>query len=592
MKIQTYDILNLIKSKKYVGQRQLSEDSGYSLGMVNKCVRELLDNGFIDDKMNETIKTTKLFKENSPKRAIILAAGFGMRMIPINAQTPKGLIEIKGEPLIERIIKQLHKVGIKEIYVVVGFMKEKFEYLIDKYGVKLVVNSNYSSKNNLHSLKLVKNHLSNAYIIPCDIWCQPNPFNKYETHSWYMVSDFMCNDGSVRVNRKMELVVVPDDSYGNKMIGICYLTEKDANIVAKKINEMCKSSKYDDSFWEETLYHKERMFIAARLVKQEDVIEINTYEQLREADSDSNQLKTNAIQVVCDVLDVEENEITNIMVLKKGMTNRSFLFTCNGNKYIMRIPGEGTDKLIDRNSEAMIYQTISGYSFCDEPIYINPNNGYKITKYIENVRCCDSRNENDVRACMKKLRRFHSVLLKVSNVFDLFERIDFYESLWDGQPSIYGDYEKTKKNCISLNKYIEKHRGEMQLTHIDAVPDNFLFDPTQKGEMHIQLTDWEYAGMQDKHVDIAMFCIYSMYTKEEIDNLIDIYFEDDGGCDKTTRAKIYCYISVCGLIWSNWCEYKRNIGVEFGEYSLYQYRYSKEYYSYAVELINELGETI
>lgn len=78
---------------------------------------------------------------------------------------PKGLLEVNGEPLIERIIKQLHEVGIQEIYVVVGFMKEKYEYLMEEYGVELVVNPDYAAKNNLHSLRLVKEHLENAYIV-------------------------------------------------------------------------------------------------------------------------------------------------------------------------------------------------------------------------------------------------------------------------------------------------------------------------------------------------------------------------------------------------------------------------------------------
>lgn len=69
-----------------------------------------------------------------------------MRMVPINTEMPKGLLEVNGEPLIERIIKQLHEVGIKEIYVVVGFMKEKYEYLIDEYGVELLVNADYAAK--------------------------------------------------------------------------------------------------------------------------------------------------------------------------------------------------------------------------------------------------------------------------------------------------------------------------------------------------------------------------------------------------------------------------------------------------------------
>ena len=97
----------------------------------------------------------------------------------------------------------------------------------------------------------------------------------------------------------------------------------------------------------------------------------------------------------------------------------------------------------------------------------------------------------------------------------------------------------------------------------------------------MQLTDWEYAGMQDPHVDIAMFCIYSLYDRKQVDHLIDIYF--DHNCSEEVRTKIYCYIAICGLLWSNWCEYKAHLGVEFGEYSLRQYRYAKDYYRYAVE---------
>ena len=73
------------------------------------------------------------------------------------------------------------------------------------------------------------------------------------------------------------------------------------------------------------------------------------------------------------------------------------------------------------------------------------------------------------------------------------------------------------------------------LTHIDAVPDNFLFVTDDQGQEDIRLIDWEYAGMQDPHVDIAMFAIYSLYNKEQIDELIRMYFTE--GCNKETRLK-------------------------------------------------------
>ena len=122
---------------------------------------------------------------------------------------------------------------------------------------------------------------------------------------------------------------------------------------------------------------------------------------------------------------------------------------------------------------------------------------------------------------------------------------------------------------------------------IDAVPDNFLF-VEKEGREEIRLIDWEYAGMQDPHVDVAMFCIYSLYNKRQVDRLIAAYFKE--GCDDATRIKIYCYIAACGLLWSNWCEYKRNLGVEFGEYSLRQYRYAKDYYRIVQEELKKQGE--
>ena len=583
------DILNNLIKEPFINQRILAAQTGHSLGIVNRSIKELISEGYLDEEIRPTEKALREAKEKAPKNAIILAAGFGMRMVPINTETPKGLLEIKGERLIECTIRQLHEVGITEIYVVVGFMKEQYEYLIDEYGVELIVAPDYASKNNLHSLKTAADHLSNSYIIPCDIWCEKNPYSRNELYSWYMVSDLVDDDSTVRVNRKQELVVQKEQAGGNAMIGICYLLETEAEIVRERLEELGRDSRYDGAFWEETLYRKDRMIVTARVVHAADAVEINTYEQLREIDSDSSQLQTDAIQVICEALGAQQNEVTNITVLKKGMTNRSFLFSCKDKKYIMRIPGEGTDQLINRRQEAAVYQTIAGRRICDEIAYINPENGYKITEYLEGARVCDAENEEDLQKCMKKLREVHGQKLRVDHSFDLFGQMEYYESLWEGTPSAYKDYEKTKAHVLQLKDYIEANAGEWVLTHIDAVPDNFLF-VEENGKEEIRLIDWEYAGMQDPHVDIAMFCIYSLYKKEQVDHLIDLYFE--GSCDDKTRIKIYCYIAVCGLLWSNWCEYKRKLGVEFGEYSLRQYRYAKDYYKIVQQELGEEGKEI
>lgn len=579
------DLLLYLNENKYTNQRDLSQAFNCSLGKINKELTFLIDNGYIDNNINLTKKSKELINASVPENAIILAAGFGMRMVPINMGIPKALIEIKGETLIERLICQLHQANIYDISIVVGFMKDSFEYLIDKYNVNLIYNPDYYCKNNLHSLKCAMHKISNTYIIPCDIWLKNNPFRKHELYSWYLVSNDGANTNDVYVNNQSEICFDKKDKNQSRLVGISYISHADADKLKTSLNRMCADPSFNESFWEDAVRKKNKMTVFARNIL--DAYEINTYEQLRKIDSDSDTLKSNAISAICSTFNVSSKEIKNINILKKGMTNRSFLFSCKSRKYIMRIPGEGTDKLINRKNEANVYNTIKSYDISDTVIYIDPNNGYKITEYFENIRTCDAFNRNDVTKAMKLLRSFHELNLCVKHEFDIYGQIQFYENLWDGKSSVFKDYRETKENVFKLKDYINSHIETKTLTHIDAVPDNFLF-VKKDGKEIIKLIDWEYAGMQDPHVDLAMFSVYAGYDKAQTDNLIDIYF--DNKCTKQNRIKIYCYVAVCGLLWSNWCEYKRHLGVEFGEYSLLQYRYAKEFYRLAEKYINENEE--
>ena len=290
------------------------------------------------------------------------------------------------------------------------------------------------------------------------------------------------------------------------------------------------------------------------------------------------------IEIIKKVFNVEEKDIKPVSRLKAGMTNDSFLFECKGEKYILRIPGVGTDNLINRYEQADVYSKIKGKNICDDVIFIDPKTGCKITKFLENVRNCDASREEDLKLCMEKLSSFHNMKLKVEHEFNIFEKIEYYEKLWNGKESEYNDYKLVKENVYSLKEFIEKNTAEKVLAHIDSVPDNFLIDK----DKNVTLIDWEYSGMQDPHVDIAMFCIYDMYDRENIDKLIDIYFK--GKCEDKLRIKIYAYISACGLLWSNWCEYKKLFGEDFGDYALSQYNYAKDYYKIVVEELSKLGE--
>lgn len=574
-------IVEILKKNNISNQRDIKANTNFSLGKINKLVTQLKEKGIIHETYKLTTKGESLCVEHRSERAIILAAGYGFRMIPINSQTNKAFIEVKGEVLIERLILQLKEVGVEDITIVVGYKKEQFDYLVDKFGVKLVINMEYAITNSFYSLYCVRNLIENSYIISCDLYFEENPFSKVELYSWYLLSDVKETNSFFQLHNSNRLNYVENN--GNYMVGVGFISKNDKELVLESMKRLILREK-KVAYWEEVLMNShKKIFIEPKIILHSKFMEFNTYKDLISFDTMSSTIQLEVFDIIKDCLHAKQEEISNIIALKTGMTNRSFLFTCKDKRYIMRIPGEGTKSLIDREKEKKVYDMINKFGICDELLYFNEKNGYKLTKFIDGARICNIQDENDVQKCMRFLRSIHELKLKVHHIFNIFEKIEYYEVLWNGKSSMYKDYKTTKKNIYELKKFIDSLDITYSLTHVDAVADNFLLYE-ENGEEKIRLIDWEYASMQDPHLDIAMFAIYAMYNKEQIDKLIDFYF--DGKCDEHIRTKIYCYIACCGLLWSNWCEYKSILGVEFGEYSLRQYRYAKDYYKIVQEKLH------
>jgi CTP:phosphocholine cytidylyltransferase-like protein/thiamine kinase-like enzyme len=570
------DILCALADYPKASQRSLATLTDLSVGKVNTSLKSLQSQKLLDSSYDLTEESMGLLKAASPRQAVILAAGLGLRMLPINKETPKGLLEVRGDVLIERLIKQLHEAGVTDITVVVGFFKERFEYLIDRYNVRLIVNPDYAQTGSLYSLYLAREHLDNAYILPSDVYFSSNPFRSFELYSWYLLSEQEDPESPLRMNRKRELALATPQFVGQVLTGLAYFCAQDTEFLKSKFSEILASPALQKLYWDSVFLETNRSLFRARTVPSHTFSEINTFEHLRLIDRDSTHLQSQVLDQIAEALTVEASAIQDISVVKAGMTNRSFLFSCNNERFIMRLPGEGTDQLINRFDEKAVYDVIGPLHISDEVIFFDWQNGYKLTRYIENARVCDPLSPAEVMRCMQTLRSFHNLRLEVDHSFGLVDHIEFYERLREGTPSVYQDYEETKQRVLELGAYVDTLDCEQTLCHIDSVPDNFLLFSNELGQENIRIIDWEYAGMQDPHVDIAMFAVYSMYERPQIEQLIDAYFAE--GCTAQTRVKIYCYIALCGLLWSNWCEVKLKSGVEFGQYSLAQYRFAKDYY--------------
>lgn len=573
-------ILAVLVNFGYDNLRSIVKRTGYSLGLVNTSLKKLLESGYVDSDFDITDKTRAHMTASKPKRAVILAAGMGLRMTPIS-NVPKGLLQIGGEPLVEHIITQLHKVGIREIYIVVGHMMESFEYLIDKYGVELIYDNDFANRDSLHSLSLAVEKLSNCYIVPCNVWFSRNPFNEYEYFSWYAVSEFIDDDSFVRLNRKLELVYTDDENGGNSMVGLSYLLEEDAEKLRTQLMEYVLHRKYNHEIWERALFTGSKMMAYARIMLGQSAYAIHTYEELRDLDSESQHLQSKRINYISTMFAIPEDEISEISGLFKGMTNRHMRFSVGGRPYLLRIPGEGSNEIINRHQEADIYSALKGKGISDIVTAISPDEGYKITEYWENSRNCDPTNIADVTACIRHLKKLHDMKLEVAHSFNIRERLERFETLRNSPPS-FADYDATRAKVDVLFGLLDRLPADRCLCHNDVADVNFMF--LENGDVY--LIDWEYGGMCDPHFDVAIFCIFAEYSKEQIDQVIDIYF--DGKTSDISRLKVYIYAAIGGFLWSVWSEYKANMGVDFGDYTIKQYRYAKRFYKHAMQLIEEI----
>lgn len=145
-------ICRYLKENPHCTQRELAQKMDLSLGTVNTLIKECIQNKLLapGKSMAGTCELTdkglEFLQNFQVDGALIIAAGFGSRFVPLTFETPKGLLEVFGERMIERQIRQLHEAGVYDITIAVGYLKEKFEYLIDKYQVKLLYNPEYSCK--------------------------------------------------------------------------------------------------------------------------------------------------------------------------------------------------------------------------------------------------------------------------------------------------------------------------------------------------------------------------------------------------------------------------------------------------------------
>ena len=252
--------------------------------------------------------------------AIIMAAGTSSRFAPLSYEKPKALIEVRGEVLIERQIKQLREAGIEEVVVVTGYKAEQFEYLKEKYGVVLINNPYYLTRNNNSSIYIARNYIKRSYICSSDNYFLDNPFESEVEESYYAAVYIEGETGEWCILEKDGLIkdvkVGGQDSW--VMLGHVFWSDTFSRSFLRILEDEYECPETANKLWE-SIYidHINELPMRIRKYPADFIFEFDTLDELRKFDdSYINNTRSRILKNIACILGIEEKDIAKVKAFK------------------------------------------------------------------------------------------------------------------------------------------------------------------------------------------------------------------------------------------------------------------------------------
>lgn len=272
--------------------------------------------------------------------AIIMAAGVSSRFAPLSYEKPKALITVNGEVLIERQIRQLREVGINEIVVVVGYKKEQFYYLKEKFGVIIVENPEYNTRNNNASIYVAQKYIHNSYICSADNYFTQNPFTKTVEESFYSVvySNGKTDEWCVDIDNNEYITGVKIGGENSwYMLGHVFWSESFSEKFLGILNDEYNLPQTKNLLWESIyINHIDELKMKVKKYDDNYIFEFDTLDELRNFDkSYINDTKSKILKKIAKQNNCIEKDIVDVSVIKdqKGINAIGFQYKINNEKY-------------------------------------------------------------------------------------------------------------------------------------------------------------------------------------------------------------------------------------------------------------------
>lgn len=535
------------------------------------------------------------------KKALIFAAGKGTRIRPLSKTTPKPLIEVNGKPMIETIIDAMLENDVKEIYITLGYKKEKFYYLKEKYKeVKFIFNDDFENRNTISSFYAAKDILNDNFIISeGDLCIQDSKiFNPYIEKTTYLYRSGQKQNKEwgfiLDENNTVKEIVNPSESdlLTNNLYGVSFWTKADIMLLKNEIEKEYYNEKYINSAYDELANNViNDLNITVREVTKEQIVEIDSLQDLVEIDKSYveilNREKENKFQYIIDLsktLSLNGNDLVAVYQSPgRSLSNKNFVIEISDEKYFLRIAGEGSELFSDREIEKKAYALLQNTEIVDEVFFLDSKTGMKISKFYENSRILNINNKKDIEKYLYKLRLLHATgfdFIKTDSIFDRMIKYDEFVKEANGLKYYDRDIDKIIKTLLT---HQDKLLDQMTCVsiHGDSSPNNTLV--LENGELI--LIDLEFVTMGDPYTDLATFAHDAEMTVEECLELLELYLGREPKINE--KYKFFIFAATASIMWYSWAVYKMIVEPSnFYKFKSYRDSYYKWYEVMYEEAIN------
>lgn len=523
------------------------------------------------------------------KTAVILAA-----RKECDSEQPYPLLPFaKNTCLIDRSLSILREYGYSRIIIVAGYRYELFKKY-EAADVQIIYNKEYGFTASMGSLALCKDYITEDFLLV-----------EGDTFFEKKVIERLSSTESGNCISMTEESGSGDECFVETKQGFVTKITKDRHRVCNFEGEMMGITRISYETYQKLIYAWEhstnpyinyeyllmdvtdildRPYIRFKNIIWGDVdckedfkkLQNITYRSLRRKENpfDEENLHHH-LQTIFPNKDIETAQIIQI----GGMSNKNFRINFEGNSYVLRVPGNGSEDMVERTNEEFNANEACKLGVNPAIRYFNAHTGIKLADFVENAETLNAatiQRHDNMRKIAKIYQTVHNSHIRLKNEFNIFKEIEKYDILIErAGVSMYEGWQTIRPRVMALEQYLNTLGVDLKPCHNDGLYENFI----KATDGTIYLIDWEYSGMNDPMADIAALFIEAGFENENQDYFFDKYFNTDIPAE--TRKKILCYQILWDCLWAQWTVIKEAKGDDFGSYG-------RDRYNRAVTNLNKI----